>query len=222
MSGGKAYELVLFDLDGTLTDPKPGITQSVRYALEHLGVAITDLDSLTCFIGPPLHHSFARYYGLDEAQARAAVALYREYFAETGLYENMVYPGIPQLLEYLRSLDRRLIVATSKPTVYARRILEHFELESHFERVAGSDLDLSHSDKAEIIRDVVAPYEGVERAAIVMVGDREHDIIGACANRLDSIGVTYGYGSLAELRDAGATVIAASVDELAALLGSQR
>jgi phosphoglycolate phosphatase len=219
---GHTYQLVLFDLDGTLTDPKPGITRSVAYALERMGIEVDDPDTLTPFIGPPLHQSFARYYGFDEAQARMAVALYREYFAETGLYENAVYPGIADLLERLHSRDRRLFVATSKPTIYARRILEHFELHGYFEQIVGSDLDLTRADKEQIIAEILATHEEAAREMAVMVGDREHDIIGARANQIDSIGVTYGYGSLAELRDAGATAIAASVDELAALLVQPR
>ena len=215
----RRYEVVLFDLDGTLTDPKPGITRSVRYALEHLGVAVPDLEALTRFIGPPLHLSFARFYGFDEMKAREAVSRYREYFAETGLYENAVYPGIPNLLARLQEHGHRLLVATSKPTVYARQILEHFQLDRYFEQVVGSDLDLTRSDKAQIIAEALAGQADMARDVVVMVGDREHDILGARANRIASIGVTYGYGSLAELRDAGATAIAATVDELAALLG---
>lgn len=218
MKRTKPYALILFDLDGTLTDPKLGITRSVRYALDHMGVATPDLDALTRFIGPPLHLAFSRLYGFDEAQALAAVAFYREYFEETGLYENVVYPGIPRLLERLRALDRRLIVATSKPTVYARRILDHFSLTPYFASVEGSALNLTRTDKAQIIAEIVSAHPDVGREAMVMIGDRVHDITGARANHLDSIGVTYGYGSRTELRDAGVTALAASVDELAALL----
>ena len=214
----RTYQLMLFDLDGTLTDPKPGITRAVRYALARYDIAVADLDSLVPFIGPPLHQSFIRFYGFDDAQAREAVAFYREYFAEHGLYENAVYPGIPELLARLQSRERRLIVATSKPTVYARRIIEHFQLSAYFAQVVGSDLDLIRSDKALIIADVLSAYPDVAREAVVMVGDREHDIIGARSHHLDAIGVTYGYGALAELQAAGATSIAASVAELADLL----
>jgi phosphoglycolate phosphatase len=212
------YELILFDLDGTLTDPKPGITQAVAYALARYGITVADLDTLIPFIGPPLHHSFARFYGFDDQQAREAVSYYREYFAEIGLYENAVYPGIPHLLDRLQTAGQRLIVATSKPTVYARRILEHFQLGAYFTQVVGSELDLSRTDKAQIIADILAAYPDVAREAVVMVGDREHDVIGARAHDLDAIGVTYGYGSLAELRAAGASAVAESVAELGSLL----
>ena len=218
METAREYRLILFDLDGTLTDPKPGITRAVRYALARYDIAIDDLDTLTPFIGPPLHHSFARFYGFDDERAREAVGYYREYFAETGLYENTVYPGIPQLLERLRESGRRLIVATSKPTVYAQRIIEYFQLDAYFTQVVGSDLDLTRSDKALIIADILDAYPDVTREEVVMVGDREHDIFGARAHSLDAVGVTYGYGSLAELQAAGATAIAHSVADLANLL----
>lgn len=212
------YQLILFDLDGTLTDPKVGITRAVQHALARFDIAVTDLDSLKPFIGPPLHHSFARYYGFDRVQAREAVAFYREYFTDTGIYENTVYPGIPQLLDRLSAAERRLIVATSKPTIYAQRIVDHFQMSPYFTRVVGSNLDLTRTGKAEIIADILTLYPDVAREAIVMIGDREHDIIGARAHHLDAIGVTYGYGSLAELQAAGAIAIAGSVAELASLL----
>ncbi len=218
MKGMRGYTLILFDLDGTLTDPKPGITRAVRYALSRYGISVTDLETLTPFIGPPLHHAFTRYYGFDVRQARQAVNYYREYFADTGLYENAVYPGIPSLLDRLRSAGRRLIIATSKPTIYAQRIVDHFGLGAYFTQVVGSDLDLTRTDKAQIIGDILNGYPDVAREETVMVGDREHDIIGARAHHLDTIGVTYGYGSLAELRAAGVTAIAGSVEELADLL----
>lgn len=218
MGDAGAYRLILFDLDGTLTDPKPGITRAVRYALSRFDISVTDLDTLTPFIGPPLHHSFERYYGFDAEQARKAVNFYREYFAEIGLYENAVYPGIPRLLSQLQAAERRLIVATSKPTVYAQRIVEHFQLAAYFTRIEGSDFDLTRTDKAQIIGAILGDYPNVARAEVVMVGDREHDIIGARAHDLDAIGVSYGYGSPAELRMAGATAIAGSVAELAELL----
>lgn len=218
MEAARGYQLILFDLDGTLTDPKPGITRAVQYALTRYGISVPDADALTPFIGPPLHSSFTRFYGFSDAQAREAVDAYREYFAETGLYENAVYPGIPQLLERLCASGRRLVVATSKPTVYARRIVEHFQLGGYFTAVVGSNLDLTRSDKAQVIGAILAEYPAVAHEAIVMVGDREHDIIGARAHQLDTIGVTYGYGAPAELREAGATAIANSVAELSDLL----
>ncbi len=218
MDTARDYRLILFDLDGTLTDPKPGITRAVRHALARYDIAVDDLDTLTPFIGPPLHHSFTRFYGFSDDQAREAVGYYREYFAETGLYENAVYPGIPQMLERLRESGRRLIIATSKPTIYAQRIVEYFQLDRYFTQIVGSNLDLTRSDKALIIGDILDAYPDVRREEIVMVGDREHDVFGARAHDVDAVGVTYGYGSLAELQAAGATAIAQSVADLANLL----
>jgi len=212
------YDVILFDLDGTLTDPKPGITKSVAYALARFGIEVDDLDALTPFIGPPLPESFRRYYGFDAEKARRAVGYYREYFAETGLYENAIYPGIPELLARLVARGKRPFVATSKPTVYAERVLEHFGLARHFERILGGELDLSRSDKVAIIADILAARPGVAREAVVMVGDREHDIIGARGNRVDAIGVLYGYGTADEIRAARPTHVAATVERLGDLL----
>ncbi|HZC06309.1 MAG TPA: HAD family hydrolase [Ktedonobacterales bacterium] len=218
MATGREYQLILFDLDGTLTDPKPGITRAVRYALERCAIYIDDPDTLTSFIGPPLHHSFARVYGFDDERAREAIGFYREYFEATGLYENAVYPGIPYLLERLRASGRSLAVATSKPTVYAQRIVDHFRLGGYFSQVVGSNLDLTRAEKAQVIGAALDVFPDIARAAVVMVGDREHDIIGARAHDLDSIGVTYGYGSRAELHAAGARAIVDRVQDLADLL----
>lgn len=218
MGTGHGYRLILFDLDGTLTDPKPGITRAVRYALERLGVSVEDPETLTPFIGPPLHHSFARFYGFDDERIREAIRLYREYFEATGLYENAIYPGIPPLLARLHAAERRLVVATSKPTIYAQRIVDHFGLGEYFARVVGSELDMTRSDKAEVIAEALGSFPEVARDGVVMVGDREHDILGARAHHLDAIGVMYGYGSRAELEAAGAAAIAGTVADLADLL----
>lgn len=211
------YDTILCDLDGTLTDPQLGITRSVAYALAKFGIAVPDRAALNPFIGPPLHESFARVYGFDRAQAFQAVAYYREYFTDTGLYENAVYPGIPALLGDLVAHGQRLVVATSKPTVYATRILAHFHLDSYFTAIAGSNLDGTRTAKAEVIAHALTVL-GSPPTRAVMIGDREHDIIGARANGLDSIGVLYGYGSLAEITAAKPTAIAASVAELVTLL----
>lgn len=216
-----AYRVVLFDLDGTLTDPKPGITRSVQYALRRLGIVVDDLERLTPFIGPPLAESFRRYYHLSDADIVRAIASYREYFGVTGLYENAVYPGIPALLETLTQQGATLAVATSKPTTYAERILTHFDLTHHFALVAGSNLDGTRTAKVEVIEHALATLpraEQLQRAACVMIGDREHDVLGARAAGIASIAVAYGYGSLRELAAARPAHLARSVAELAALL----
>ena len=211
------YAAVFFDLDGTLTDPTEGITKSVQYALAAFGIQ-EPLAKLIPFIGPPLHHSFMRHYGFDEATARRAVEVYREYFARQGMYENVVFPGIPELLAGLASRGTTLCVVTSKPTHFAAPIVAHFGLDRHFAAVVGSELDLSNADKATLVRLALDRFPGLAPASVVMVGDREHDIIGARANGVAAIGVTYGAGSVEELRAAGPDALAGSVAELAALL----
>lgn len=211
------YGCILFDLDGTLTDPWEGITRSVQYALRAMGVEVSDRRELTRFIGPPLRQSFGAFYGLSPARAEEAVARYREYFADKGIFENAVYPGIPALLAALGECGATLLLATSKPTVYAARILAHFALEGFFSGVYGSELDGTRSDKAEVIA-LALKEGGVDPRRAVMVGDREHDIVGAAKNGMASVGVLYGYGDRAELEAVGAGRIAATVDELQTLL----
>jgi phosphoglycolate phosphatase len=193
--------IALFDLDGTLTDPKTGITRSVQYALERLGRPVPEADELTWMIGPPLITSFTELLGgADEAQD--AVRFYRERYSDVGLFENEVYAGIPSLLQKLQEQGVRPFVATSKLHVFARRILDHFELSRFFIETYGSELDNRNADKRDLIRHLL-DRERFDPAGAVMIGDREHDAIGARANGLASIGVTWGYGSRAELLEAG-------------------
>jgi phosphoglycolate phosphatase len=193
---------VYFDLDGTLTDPKIGITRSIRYALSELGRQAPPEDELTWCIGPPLRPSLKTLVGTDDL-ADLALSLYRKRFSEIGLYENSVYPQIEDLLATLRRSGHRLFVATSKPGVYAERIINHFNLTAYFERVFGSELDGVRSDKTELLRYALKEAsEDPTRA--VMIGDRSHDMIGARNNGMTAIGVLYGYGSQQELMEAGA------------------
>lgn len=212
---------VLFDLDGTLTDPKEGITKSVQYALKKFDIHVEDLNQLVSFIGPPLGLSFNEQYGFSNEEAKQAVAYYREYFQDRGLYENEVYPGMEQGLQALIAQGKTLLVATSKPTVYAVKILKHFRLHSYFRFVGGSELDGSRTDKAEVIRHVLDELR-VRTEDAVMIGDRKHDVIGAKRVGLASIAVGYGYGSEQELTDSGPTYLVNTVDELFNLLNSQR
>lgn len=212
------YQTLLFDLDGTLTDPKPGITRSVQYALEQMGIDEPDLERLIPFIGPPLTESFERYYGFGSSKARKAIHFYREYFATTGLYENAVYPGIPELLAGLQQQGLLLIIATSKPTTFAQQILEYFQLEHYFTLIVGSNLDNTRTSKTEIIAHILNEYPHRSKQTTVMVGDRKHDIIGAQNNQIDSIAVCYGYGSQAELERANATHFVQTVEDLSQLL----
>ncbi len=212
------YSAVIFDLDGTLTDPKVGITRSVRYALSQLGVQENDMEKLTSFIGAPLIDSLRKHYSFDEATAHKAVELYREYFSEHGIYQNEVFPGIPELLRALNSNKTNLLVATLKPTVFAERVLEHFGLRRHFSFVAGSNLDMTITVKADIVGAALAKAPTVGKREIAMVGDREHDVHGALKHGIDSIAVTYGYGSVEELENARPTHLVHSVKELQKLL----
>ena len=209
-------ENILFDLDGTLTDPKEGITRSVQYALSKLGI-YADTEELVRFIGPPLVESFATFFSLSPSDCELAVKYYRERFSQVGIFENAVYPGIPELLGRLEAAGKRLMVATSKPTVFARTILEHFGLATYFCEIVGSELDGTRADKGEVIACALASSGfGPEQA--VMVGDRSYDIIGAAQNRLPAVGVLYGYGSREELEAAGAFGLANTVEELERLL----
>jgi len=201
-------DAIYFDLDGTLTDPKPGITRSIQYALQRLDYpTIPTEDELTWCIGPPLRTSFVRLLG-DHAADRA-VALYRERFSDIGLFENAVYDGIAEVLTTLGQSGRRLFVATSKPHVFATRIVEHFGLRRHFEHVFGSELDGTHVDKSDLLA-YALKTTSVDSSKTLMIGDRSHDMVGAKNNGMQGIGVLYGYGSKEELLGAGARQVCAS------------
>lgn len=211
------YRAVLFDLDGTLTDPYEGITKSVAYALARFGIEVPDRRALRPFIGPPLAESFSKYYGLSDGDALKAVDVYREYFSVTGIFENEVYPGVPEMLRDLKNSGRAVALATSKPTVFAKRILEHFSLDGYFDSCIGSELDGRRVDKAEVIAETLTAL-GVPAGSAIMVGDRMHDVAGAQKNGVKCVGAAYGYGSISELSDAGAAFIVDSVDGLSSLL----
>lgn len=216
----QGYDIVLFDLDGTLTDSKIGITKSVQYALKKYNIIEDDLDRLEKFIGPPLADSFKEYYNFEERQAKQAVAYYREYFTDRGIFENIVYPGIPELLKKLCQNEKRLIVATSKPTIFAERILEHFNLKKYFSFVIGSNLDGTRVAKSEIIETVLDKLPTIKKYSVVMIGDRIHDIKGAEQNNIASIAVSYGYGSDEELKEAKPTYLVDNIDEIENILCS--
>ena len=206
--GGKLmYNTVFFDLDGTLTDPVMGITNSVIYSLKKFGIEVTDRKSLYKFVGPPLMDSYAKYYGFSREQCVKAIEYYREYFSVKGLYENDMFKDTPWLLKELKEHGKTVILATSKAEKYSVQILEHFDIAKYFDCIAGASMDASRNKKADVIA------YAMERCGInspdgcVMVGDREHDIIGAQENGMDSIGVLFGYGDHDELKAAGSTHI---------------
>ena len=205
------YDVILFDLDGTLTESGIGITRSVAYALKKHGIIEADQSKLDRFVGPPLIDSFMRFYGFTAEQARQAVDDYREYYAVTGIFENRVYDGVVEMLQALKAAGKKCVLATSKPDHYAVQILEHFGLAAYFDFVAGATMDEKRTNKADVIAYALA-HTGAEN--VLMVGDREHDIHGAKAHGLDSVGVLYGYGSREELERAGATYIAATAEEI--------
>lgn len=205
---------ILLDLDGTLTNPKLGITKSVQYALRAFGINEPDLESLCKYIGPPIREALKEYHGFDPDRAEEAVVKYREYFAETGIFENEVYEGIPDVLSKLQSEGKILIVATSKPEEFARRILEHFNLDGYFTDICGATMDGTRTTKEEVIRYALDRNHISKLSSVVMVGDRLHDTVGAKMVGIESIGVLYGFGDREELEKAGADRIAATVKEL--------
>lgn len=212
---------LLFDLDGTLTDPEEGITKAVQLALAHFGIQVEDRTSLRPFIGPPLWDQFQEYAGLSAEQSDEAVKVFRQYYLEKGVYENREYDGIRQMLGALKCAGYRLYVATSKPETTAGIVMKYFGFTDYFAYVAGADLEGTRVRKADVIRYLLEKEGIADPREAVMIGDRKHDVLGAKEVGMDSIGVLYGYGSREELEEAGAGCIAASVEELEEYLLSQ-
>ena len=212
------YQTILFDLDGTLTDPREGITRSVQYALGKLDIHEPDLAKLEHFIGPPLLQCFMQTYDLPEERAWEAVNHYRDRFKVTGLYENHMFDGIDALLGRLREQGRTLYIATSKPTVFAREIARHFGFDRHFKHIYGSELDGTRTNKVDLIAHLLEE-EGLAAEDTLMIGDRKHDLIGASRNGLHGAGVGYGFGSREELLDESPDYYFASLDELTRAFG---
>lgn len=211
------YDWLLFDLDGTLTDPFEGITRSVEYALNAFGIEVEDRRVLAPFIGPPLVESLTERYGFSMEDAVAAVAKYREYFAVKGLYENELFEGIPELLSDCRKAGYKISMATSKPTHYARIIAEHFDIARYFDAIHGSSLDGTRITKSSVVAEAVAE-EHLDPSRALMIGDRRHDVEGAGEHGIRTVGVLYGYGSREEHTAAGAAYIVNDLDELRELL----
>lgn len=218
------FEYILFDLDGTLTDPKIGITSSVQYALRAFGIDEPDLDRLEPFIGPPLVDSFMEFYGFTREQTFLAVEKYRERFDHQGIYENEMYAGIDGMLSKLKESGKQLAIASSKPTPLVIRVLEHFHIKGYFDYIVGSELDGRRGKKEEVVEEalrlmVPKTLDSQERKNhVAMVGDRKFDVIGAKAHGLTSVGVSFGYAPEGELEEAGADYIVDTVSELEAVL----
>lgn len=214
-----SWETILFDLDGTLTDPAEGITKAVEVALNHYGITVEDRSTLNKFIGPPLDESFPEFYGFNEEQVREATRVFREYFGRQGWAENIPYPGIDKLLGDLKAAGKKLIIATSKPEEFAVRIMNHFDLAQYMDVIAGASTDNQEgAKKANVIRKALQRAGVEDLSSVVMVGDRRHDVAGGHEVGLKVIGVLYGYGDRAEHEAAGADYIVEDIPSLEKLL----
>ena len=211
-------EYIFFDLDGTLTEPAEGITNSVAFALRKFGIEIKTRAELQKFIGPPLIDSFMEFYGFTREKAEKAVEYYREFYRETGIYQNRVYEGIPALLNLLCEKDKKIILATSKPEKFANQILEHFDLSKYFHLVIGATMDEKRSRKDEVLAYAIEKSGISDISSAVMMGDRKFDIEAAHKYGMEAVGVLFGYGTIEELKAAGADYIAATPNELKNLL----
>lgn len=206
------FETVLFDLDGTLTDPYLGITNSIIYALKKFGIEENDRSSLRPFIGPPLVWAFSEYYGFSESDSKLALNYYREYFSEKGIFENVIYDGIPELLKKLKNGGTRISLATSKPEVYAVKILDYFDISKYFDYIAGNTFEETRSDKDAVIAYALDSFKIGANKKTAMVGDRRYDVEGGSKFGLFSVAAAYGYGKNEEFVLADS--IAHSVREL--------
>ena len=211
-------EYVFLDLDGTLTDPSEGITRGVMYALERFGIHEKDPRRLYPFIGPPLYDSFMRHYGFDLDTAYKAIEYFQEYYGQQGMYENVPYPGMRDLLHSWRDEGRRLILATSKPEVFAVRILERFDMNGAFLLMAGGDVEEKRVEKHLVIEYAMERLGLSHTGGCLMIGDRKFDVLGAGRHGIPTLGVLYGFGSREELTEAGASWLAGSVEELRTLM----
>ena len=209
------YKVILFDLDGTLTESGEGITKSVQYALEGIGKPEADLEKLKAFVGPPLTEMFMKYAQVDEETAKKAVEIYRERYSVTGIFENAVYPGIEDMLAQLKKKGYILAVASSKPEVYVKKILDHFGLTQYFTEIGGSEMDGRRTNKTEVIEDVLRRLDmDKHREQVIMIGDKEHDVYGARKAGLECIAVSFGYGTKEELTNAEPLKIVDSAEEI--------
>jgi len=208
----------LFDLDGTITDPKEGIIKSVQYAMESFGINVENPDILVEFIGPPLRQSFKDVFGIDDANMEKAVGKFRERYVDKGIYENVKYTGVDTMLKKLVDAGKTVILATSKPTNQAKIVLSHFNLDKYFTFIGGSEANGDRSLKSEVIQYALEQTNITDLSACIMIGDRKHDIIGAKTVGMKSVGVLYGHGDYDELSEAGADYIVKDVNELSKLL----
>lgn len=209
------YKVILFDLDGTLTESGEGIMRSAQYALEKIGKPEPELNNLRVFVGPPLVEQFMEYAQIDRATAETAVEYYRERYSVTGIFENALYPGIEEMLSKLKEMGYTLAIASSKPEFYVRQIMDHFGVAQYFAEMGGSEMDGRRTDKAEVIEEVLRRMDmGEHRDQVIMIGDKEHDVYGAKKAGLECISVSYGYGTKEELTQAAPQKIVNSAEEI--------
>ncbi|MBP5379648.1 MAG: HAD hydrolase-like protein [Ruminococcus sp.] len=211
-----SFDTLLFDLDGTLTDSTEGIIKCLEYALERMGYEVPE--DTNKFLGPPLYRSFADFCGMNEEQVNEAVRIFRERYSDVGLFENRVYDGIPEMLQRLRDGGKRIMVATSKPEVYAVRIFDRFGLSQFFEIVGGANINGTRNDKDEVIEYVLDKAGISDRSSVLMIGDRRQDVLGAHKTGLKCMGILWGFGSIEELTEAGADFIAETPEKAADML----
>ena len=207
------YKNILFDLDGTLTDPYLGITNAVKYSLRKFGIEENNENTLRALIGPPLETSFMEFYQFDINKTKTAIGYYREYFSEKGIYENKLYPGIEDVLAKIKDRNKTIILATSKPAIFASKILKYFNIDKYFYDMTGSNLDGTLGEKDEIIKYIMEKHD-LKPETTIMIGDRKYDISGAHKNNIHSIAVMYGYGSKEELEQSNPTYFCENVPDI--------
>jgi len=212
------YQYLFFDLDGTIIDSSIGVCTCFAYALKAYGIEVSDLSELRPVLGPPLKYAFENFYGFSEEDSEAAVAKYRERYADVGIYECTVYEGIEKLFNKLNSAGYKLVLATSKPVIYAQKILEHFNLDSYFYNISGADFSRGISDKDEVLGDIISKLKLQDMSKVLMIGDRKYDLIGAEKFGIDALGVLYGFGDLEELSSYPNVGIAATVEDIGEFL----
>lgn len=208
------FEYILFDLDGTITDSGEGITKAVQYSLKYFNILVDNIDDLRKFVGPPLRDSYIKFYGFDNEKAELGICKFREYYEDKGIFENRLYKGIVKVLEELNKKNKSIILATSKPELYAKKILEHFDIDRYFSVIAGADFEETRVNKSDVIKYALDQIKMEDLSKVIMIGDREHDIIGAKENNIKSIGVLYGFGDVIELTQARADYIAKETMDL--------
>ncbi len=213
-------EFILFDLDGTITDSSAGIINSLIYALEKMGLTYENRENLHQFIGPPIVDMLMQVFGIQRENAEQGLAFYREYYKDKGIFENSVYDGVKEMLDNLQKKGYKLVLATSKPEVYAKRILTYFDLDKYFYFVGGSTLEGTRDSKTDVIKYALESLEISDVSKCIMVGDRKYDVLGSGECKIECVGVLYGYGSREELEKAGAKYIVESVSELSAFLSN--